>query len=445
MGWIVARNSTMEEDAEQQQLLSETPEPRDEYNAAYSVFFALGVGLILPWNAFISAVDYFQVLYPDAHTDRVFALAYMFPCLFTLVYLTFYCRKFSASSRINGGLTLFLAAIVLIPIVDQLFITGSQGSQATQYVTVGAGITMGIANAIMEGSLVGVAGELPERYMQAFVAGTAGSGVIASVLRVITKGALPQTVQGLRLSANIYFCVTAIFLSICILAYNLVYKLPIMVYYTNLKLDALESAVQNNADDQEHVAPKSVTNSEEMEHTSIHDRIVSVSKMVDPVSYWWVWSQIKWLAISATIIYLVTLSIFPGYITEDVHSAYLGNWYPVLLILSYNVFDLLGKMLTSVYIIKSQKVMISGSFARLVFFPLFYMVLHGPAVLRTEVLVFILTSLLGVTNGYFTSVHMIVAPKTVSLLEAETAGIIMVLFFISGLLLGSLLSWVWII
>ncbi len=176
MGWIVARNSTMEEDAEQQ-LLSATPEPRDDYNAAYSVFFALGVGLILPWNAFISAVDYFQVLYPDAHTDRVFALAYMFPCLFTLVYLTFYCRKFSASSRINGGLTLFLAAIVLIPIVDQLFITGSQGSQATQYVTVGAGITMGIANAIMEGSLVGVAGELPERYMQAFVAGTAGSGM----------------------------------------------------------------------------------------------------------------------------------------------------------------------------------------------------------------------------------------------------------------------------
>lgn len=269
--------------------------------------------------------------------------------------------------------------------------------------------------------------------------------MIASVLRVITKGALPQTVQGLRLSANIYFCVTAIFLSICILAYNLVYKLPIMVYYTNLKLDALESAVQNNPDDQEHVAPKSVTNSEEMEHTSIHDRIVSVSKMVDPVSYWWVWSQIKWLAISATIIYLVTLSIFPGYITEDVHSAYLGNWYPVLLILGYNVFDLLGKMLTSVYIIKSQKLMISGSFARLVFFPLFYMVLHGPSVLRTEVLVFILTSLLGVTNGYFTSVHMIVAPKTVSLLEAETAGIIMVLFFVSGLLLGSLLSWVWII
>jgi hypothetical protein len=61
--------------------------------------------------------------------------------------------------------------------VDQLFITGSQGSQATQYVTVGAGIAMGIANAIMEGSLVGVAGELPERYMQAFVAGTAGSGM----------------------------------------------------------------------------------------------------------------------------------------------------------------------------------------------------------------------------------------------------------------------------
>jgi hypothetical protein len=28
----------------------------------------------------------------------------------------------------------------------------------------------------------------------------------------------------------------------------------------------------------------------------------------------------------------VTLSIFPGFLAEDVHSIYLGDWYPVLLV-----------------------------------------------------------------------------------------------------------------
>jgi equilibrative nucleoside transporter 1/2/3 len=95
--------------------------------------------------------------------------------------------------------------------------------------------------------------------------------------------------------------------------------------------------------------------------------------------------------------------------------------------------------------IESQNTMVIGCFARLLFFPLFYLVLYGPEILRTEVPVFILTCLLGGTNGYFTSVLMIVAPKNVSMLEAETAGIVMVLFLVLGLLLGSLVSWFWII
>ena len=32
------------------------------------------------------------------------------------------------------------------------------------------------------------------------------------------------------------------------------------------------------------------------------------------------------------LIYIVTFSIFPGYITEDVHSDILKDWYPILLI-----------------------------------------------------------------------------------------------------------------
>lgn len=274
------------------------------------------------------------------------------------------------------------------------------------------------------------------------------SGVLASVLRVITKASLPQTVQGLRLSANVYFSVSAIFIGICIISYNLVYKLPIMVHYNKLKLNAMELFLQNR-DDQEQAAAaeedSKVGISDELQPEIANDQIVSLKKVAEPVSYRHVWSQIHWLASSIVVIYVVTLSIFPGYITEDVHSVRLGDWYPVLLILSYNIFDLVGKTLTAIYMIESQNTMVIGCFARLLFFPLFYLVLYGPEILRTEVPVFILTCLLGGTNGYFTSVLMIVAPKNVSMLEAETAGIVMVVFLVLGLLLGSLVSWFWII
>ena len=51
---------------------------------AFCLMFTLGVGLLLPWNAMVTAVDYFSALYPDAHIYRVFSVAYFIPSLITL-------------------------------------------------------------------------------------------------------------------------------------------------------------------------------------------------------------------------------------------------------------------------------------------------------------------------------------------------------------------------
>ncbi|KAK2974407.1 hypothetical protein RJ640_021263 [Escallonia rubra] len=50
---------------------------------------------------------------------------------------------------------------------------------------------------------------------------------------------------------------------------------------------------------------------------------------------------------------------------------------------------------------------------------------------------------LGTTNGYLTSVLMILAPKLVPVEESETVGIVMSLFLMTGLAMGSLLGWLW--
>lgn len=259
--------------------------------------------------------------------------------------------------------------------------------------------------------------------------------MVASVLRVITKAVLPQTTEGLRLSADLYFAVTAIFMLICIVSYNMVYKLPIMLHYNSVKIGAMESNGQ----------PQDVSELGLATNTTDVSLMNKDMSFAHPVSYRHVWGQIQWLAISVGVVYAVTLSIFPGFITEDVHSAYMGDWYPILLIGTYNVADLLGKVVTSYSMMENQLLLIRCCFGRVLFFPVFYLVLYGPAFFRLEALVFLFTFLLGLSNGYVTSNLMIVAPKNVPLLESETAGIIMVLFLLGGLSCGSILGWVWVI
>ena len=65
--------------------------------------------------------------------------------------------------------------------------------------------------------------------------------------------------------------------------------------------------------------------------------------------------------------------------------------------------------------------------------------------LATGFPVTVLTCLLGLTNGYLTSVLMIMAPKAVPLQHSETAGIVIVLFLVVGLAVGSVVSWFWVI
>ncbi|KAH8481599.1 hypothetical protein H0E87_029181 [Populus deltoides] len=118
------------------------------------------------------------------------------------------------------------------------------------------------------------------------------------------------------------------------------------------------------------------------------------------------------------MIYIVTLSIFPGFIAED---------------------------LVQVTKRLSIKKATWGCILRLVFYPLFAACLNGPKWLKTEVPVAILTSMLGVTNGYLTSVLMILAPMAVSVSEAELSAIAMVVFLGIGLVGGSVIGWFWII
>ncbi|XP_011018211.1 PREDICTED: equilibrative nucleotide transporter 8-like [Populus euphratica] len=230
--------------------------------------------------------------------------------------------------------------------------------------------------------------------------------ILISILRIITKASLPQNPQRLRTSAHFYLIVTAIILLCWALSSNLLYKLPDMEQ--NYKLAPDDS-----------LFPK--------------PKFLAVAR------------KVRWPAFGVLMIFIVTLSLFPGFIAEDISSKLLKDKYPVLLITIYNVADFAGKSLTTIYVLQSIKKATWGCILRLVFYPLFAACLNGPKWLETEVPVAILTFMLGVTNGYLTSVLMILAPMAVSVSEAELSAIAMVVFLGIGLVGGSVIGWFWII
>lgn len=398
--------------------------PEDRGNLCYLAFFSLGTGVLFPWNAFITAVDYFQYLYPNEHVDRVFSVAYMLPNLMILGLLLVHDLNLTSSSRIYSGFVLYLFCLFSVPLVDLIFIGGDIGTQGTWNFTVAAVFLAGLADGVAQGSIFGTAAVLPPRCTQAVVSGTSVSGVVISLLRVLTKAVIPQDEDGLRLGSYLYFGVAGAFCLFCIFVQAFLGKLPLFAHY--LRSDKGSGAHHHHHD----TAGQSA------------DKVSSIGSILRRT-----WPLGSGLFLS----YAVTLSIFPGFLAEDVESETLGDWYAILLILGFNITDFVGKSLPIFERFRMRKDLGLFAFAltRSAFYPLYIMATSGPRVLRTEPLgpayVTVLTLILGFSNGWLTANCLMEAPDKVRARDAEKTEMLMVWFLLLGLLIGALLGWLWLL
>ncbi|KAL5998512.1 hypothetical protein ACLOJK_009455 [Asimina triloba] len=423
--------------AEEESLLGSEPEalfptpssnqiPKDTFHLAYTAYFILGVGFLLPWNAFANGIDYFAYITPASmstassplvRTNSGLAL-YVLPLSTVPIIDLAYIK-----GRVDSGLALYVLSLSTVPIIDLAYIKGRVELFRGFYVDVAAVGLCGAAKPLVESGVVGAAGELPVRYMQATGAGQAASGVIVSLLRIITKAMYPHNASGLRRSANLYFGISIFVMLLCIICCYISEKLPVIRCYKHLKIIAKEEEEEKKK-----------------KKTQIH-----------PIKSQWrsdmgkVASRVKWLAFARFLCFVVFSSIFPGHLTEDVHSPVLKDWHPIFLITCFHVSNLLGTSLPAMYLINNERSIFIAAVLRLVFYPLFLGCRNGPGFLKTELALATLTCLLGLSQGYFATVPLILAPKKVPIQLAEEAGISMLFFTEFGLLIGSVASWLWII
>ena len=432
----------------------------------YASYAFLGCGILFPWNAIITATDFFYALYPAQHVDRLFPIAYFFPNVAVLLLLNLFpdtCRGvLSQRSRVLAGYSSFLFALLTITVAGGACSGPSTGSASSTLAIIVASVGLvGAADGLAQGSLFAEVGCMPPAYTQALMAGTSVSGVAISLLRMVTKASFPATPAGLFRSTILYFSVSAACVAACIASYVALQRHPVVRLYSQARSRSCgshpgeEGAAGGVLPEEESgtlplraAADEASGPAEHVPASSSHELRLAGKEE---------WAHLRRLHaphlglpyfLSIFLVYVVTLAIFPGFLAEDVASPALGDWYPVLLIAIFNVGDLRGKAAPAFAPGRVAAVpptwLLGAVVSRALFIPAYLLCTLGPARLRGEGPIVVLTLALGLTSGLYASVAMINGPGA-SKKEGESLAAAMVLYLILGLATGAACGWLWLL
>ncbi|KAI4304317.1 hypothetical protein MLD38_039847 [Melastoma candidum] len=384
----------------------------------------LGLGSLVSWNSMLTIGDYYYQVFPKYHPSRVLTLVYQPFAIGTISLLAYHESKIDTRKRNIIGYILFAASTFLLIALD-LATSGKGG--VGPYIGICVLVAcFGVADAHVQGGMVGDLSFMSPEFMQSFFAGLAASGALTSGLRLITKAAFENVKDGLRKGAMLFLAISTFFEFICIFLYTTLFgKLPIVKYYRakaaaegskTVSADLAAAGIKTQDDDSKELT-----------------RLSTKELFIQNIDY----------CLDLFIIYVITLSIFPGFLYENTGHHQLGSWYALVLIAMYNVLDFIGRYTPLIKWLKieSRKLLMTAILSRLLFIPAFYFT----AKYGDQGWMIMLTSLLGLTNGHLTVCVMTVAPRGYKGPEQNALGNLLVLFLLGGIFSGIALGWLWLI
>ncbi|KAJ7528732.1 hypothetical protein O6H91_15G016400 [Diphasiastrum complanatum] len=404
--------------------------PKKGRVAVHIICWLLGNGCLFTWNSMLTVMDYYILIFPY-HPARVLTLVYQPFALITICLFTYYEAKVNTRVRILVGFTLFFVSALTIPFID---IGTSGDGKLLPFIGLSllSGIT-GIADALVQGGMVGDLSFMQTDFMQSYAAGGAASGVITSGLRMITKASFKESRNGLRKGAITFFFLSALFMLLCLGLYAFVFPRLALVKYYRAKA-ASEGSKTVNADlVAGGIAVDANNTTQDREVGKAQTRLTNKELLIQTKDY----------AIDCVLIYILTLSIFPGFLAEDTGKHQLASWYVVTLIAMYNCGDLVGRYIPLIdkLLIKSRTGLMLTCISRYVLIPAFYFT----AKYGDQGWMLLLCIVLGISNGYLTVCVLMNAPKGFKGPEQNAIGNMMVLFILGGIFVGVLTDWLWLI
>ncbi|XP_045920524.1 equilibrative nucleoside transporter 2 [Micropterus dolomieu] len=450
-----------------------TKAPQDRGCLVGIIFFILGLGTLLPWNFFMTASLYFQgrlnttkwsnstmVVRKEYYFNNWMTLLSQLPLLlFTLLNSILY-QRISEMIRIAGSLVFILlffiltAVLVKVPMEEDRFFS----------VTMATIWFINSFGAVLQGSLFGLVGLLPQKYSAIFMSGQGLAGTFAAVAMLLAIASDADSES----AALGYFITPCVGTLVTLFSYLLLHRLEFAQFHLNKSskyeegtTDELlkESSVGENGKLNGHAngsVPSSATKDGSPDVAEVDpspDRTMQAFLTVEQeekASVVEVFKKIWVMAFCVTFVFTVTLSVFPA-VTADVRTSFPGKWerffISVCCFLTFNINDWLGRTVTTLirWPRKESRLFPALVVSRVVFIPLLMLCnvrsrYYLPVFFTHDGAFTAIMALFSLSSGYFVCLSMSYAPQLVEPKDAETAGALMTFFLALGLSIGAALS-----
>ncbi|MCP9265955.1 Nucleoside transporter [Dirofilaria immitis] len=173
--------------------------PKDKYNAVYFILLLHGIGVLMPWNMFITIAPSYYVNYKfvemnaDGMVHKSDYAVYFLPYLGLASQIpNLLLNLINLFVQIKGGLrrrisfSLFVLAIIVLITLIFTLINTSQMIGAFFFITMITVVLLNAANGVYQSSLYGLTANFPPQYTNALILGNNICGTFVSVVNIVT-------------------------------------------------------------------------------------------------------------------------------------------------------------------------------------------------------------------------------------------------------------------
>ncbi len=402
----------------------------------------LGAANVTPWLAFISTTTFFSQLFPEAQTSFVFPVLNMSLLVFGTVITALYGRSLSLRTRLLYTNCVTLIFLPVTPfIVAPLMARGYIHPSIAICITYFSLSICSLCTSVNQATGYGFASLLPSGFMVALESGKGYSGLLIILLRVMLK-AIYRGHQSETLDTQVFFLVSTLVVLAACVAFTVLEKLP----FANEAFEGYDSTPKAT-DVTPMNSPNPLNSRGNGAGKTRRHRQSFPAKVKDRVI-----RKILPAAIGVFLSFTTCISLFPGLTTSlPSRTMHLGDWFPILLVLTYNFSDLVGKSLPNYWMPATRGNIWLFVFAQACVLPLMVIIniyddddddkksAHYKFI-HYDSLKFISVGYLGVMTGFSATCCLTLAPTLVKAKFKELAAQLMSIFLIMGLFAGSVLG-----
>ncbi|KAL0668003.1 hypothetical protein Bca4012_030707 [Brassica carinata] len=190
----------------------------------------LGIGQLFPWNTILTISDYYYEIFPNYHPARILALVYQPFVMGTIFTLVSRGQKSKNQGRVLAGYCLFVIGTIFLITVD--LVSEGKGGLFPFLLLCFIAASFGVANALVEGAMMGDLSCISHDLIQPFAAGLGIAGALTSGLSLLTKAVFQNSRDGLRKGALLFLAISSVIEFLCVVIYALLFpKLSIVQNY----------------------------------------------------------------------------------------------------------------------------------------------------------------------------------------------------------------------